>query len=67
MRAKSREEQYQVTVCDIVNEDKTESYTVCVPVRVEKEIQVQVCQMVPKKIMVSQPASEQSAPALSNR
>ena len=64
---KTREEQYQVTICDTVNEDKTETYTVCVPVSVEKEIQIQVCQMVPKKIMVAQPAGGLYAPALSNR
>ena len=50
-----------------MNEEKTVTYTVCVPVCVEKEVQVQVCQMVPKKIMVAQPASGHSAPALSSR
>ncbi len=42
----------QVTVMKYVPESHTENYTVQVPHTVEKEVQVQVCRMVPQKIKV---------------
>jgi hypothetical protein len=54
--AKQEEYQYQVTTCEAVSEEKTETYTVHVPVQVEKEIQVQVCRMVEKRIQVPAPS-----------
>jgi hypothetical protein len=41
-----------VTVYDTVNEEKSDWYTVCVPVTVEKEVSVQVCTLVAKKVLV---------------
>ncbi len=43
----------QVTTVKMVPEQRTDKYTVQVPYPVEKEIQVQVCRMVPKTIMVT--------------
>jgi hypothetical protein len=48
-------------VFDTVNEEKSEMYNVCVPVTVEKEVSVQVCTMVAKKVMVAVPASNAGA------
>ena len=47
-----RTRKYTVTRYDCVPEQKVETYTVCVPVPVTKEVQVQVCKMVPKVITV---------------
>ena len=41
-----------VTTYKCVAEEKTEEYTVNVPHQVEKEIEVRVCKMVPKTVMV---------------
>ena len=46
---------------DTVNEEKSEMYNVSVPVTVEKEVSVQVCTMVAKKVMVAVPASNAGA------
>jgi len=54
--AKEETYTYDVTTCETVSEEKTENYTVQVPVQVEKEIQVQVCRMVEKRIQVPAPA-----------
>ena len=43
---------YDVTVCKTVPVEKVKSCTVMVPYQVEKEVQVQVCKMVPKTIQV---------------
>jgi hypothetical protein len=43
---------YPVTTVRRVPEEKTENYTVCVPYPVQREVQVQVCRMVPKTIQV---------------
>ena len=44
-------------------EEKTETYKVCVPHTVEKEVQVQVCRMVPKTITCKVPMTT-CAPAV---
>ena len=44
-----------VTTYKCITEDVEQQYTVCVPHQVEKEVQVRVCKMVPKTILV--PAS----------
>lgn len=41
---------YDVTKYKCVNETKSEQYTVMVPTKVEREVQVQVCRMVPKEV-----------------
>ncbi len=50
--------QVHTKVCDVttftkVAEERIATYNVCIPVRVEKEVQVQVCRMVPKRVIVS--------------
>lgn len=47
-RTKSRE----VTRYECVPTEKTVTYKVCVPHQVEKEVQVRVCKLVPKTVMV---------------
>ncbi len=49
----SRTETYTVTRCDQVPENKIENYTTRVCVPVTKEIEVQVCRMVPKVVSVT--------------
>lgn len=44
------QEAYEVTRHDTVCEDEVEEYTVSVPVCVMKEVQVQVCKMVPRLV-----------------
>ena len=41
-----------VTVCELVPEEKVETYTECVPYEVEKEVDVCVCRMVPQQIVL---------------
>jgi hypothetical protein len=43
---------YDVTVCKTVPVEKVRRCTVMVPHQVEKEVQVQVCRMVPKTVTV---------------
>jgi len=75
MQSEEQEYTYNVTVCHpetrtrtfkvckLVPEEKSETYKVCVPVCVEKEIQVQVCCMVPKTITVQVPCGNTYASA----
>ncbi len=49
----SRTENYTVTRCDQVPENKIENYTTRVCVPVTKEVEVQVCRMVPKVVSVT--------------
>ena len=56
-----RTQTFNVTTYKCVPEQMTQTYTVCVPVQVQKEVQVQVCKMVPKTVMV--PATSGCAPA----
>ena len=49
----TRTENYTVTRCDQVPENKIETYTARVCVPVTKEIEVQVCRMVPKVVSVT--------------
>jgi hypothetical protein len=44
-----------VTVCRCVPVERTEKYNVCVPHTVEKEIQVQVCKMLPQTVTCKVP------------
>jgi hypothetical protein len=56
------QEAYEVTRNDTVCEDEVEEYTVSVPVCVMKEVQVQVCKMVPRLVEeVITPCSSGSA------
>jgi hypothetical protein len=59
---------YEVTVWKSVPETKTETYLVQVPYCVEKEVAVQVCKLVPKKITCMVPKSLYSgcAPGCAN-
>jgi len=34
----------------MVQEQQTQNYCVCVPVRVDRQVQVQVCRMVPQTV-----------------
>jgi hypothetical protein len=49
----SRTENYTVTRCDQVPDNKIETYTTRVCVPVTKEVEVQVCRMVPKVVSVT--------------
>lgn len=48
-----RVKKYTATRFDCVSESKLEECTVCVPVPVVKEVEVQVCRMVPKVVSVT--------------
>ncbi|MBI1347718.1 hypothetical protein GC163_15695 [bacterium] len=52
---KSKMEEYECTTYECVTEEVKSQVKVCTPVCVEKEIEVQVCKMVEKKIMVPAP------------
>jgi hypothetical protein len=52
MVPEERTKSFEVTRYECVPEERTQAYTVNVPYQVDKEIQVQVCKMVPKTIMV---------------
>ena len=43
---------YNVTVCDNVSETKSESYSVCVPHTVTKQVPVKVCRKVAVEVPV---------------
>jgi hypothetical protein len=49
-----------------VPEEKTQTYTVCVPVQVEKQVEVKVCKMVAKEVQVPACNPCGSASAASN-
>ncbi|MBW8885634.1 MAG: ferredoxin, partial [Planctomycetia bacterium] len=68
----SRTETYTVTRCDQVPENTIENYTTRVCVPVTKEVEVQVCRMVPKVVSVTvQPCpagcEQNAAPAPSGK
>lgn len=41
-----------VTICELVPEERVETYTECVPYEVEREVEVCVCRMVPQRIVL---------------
>lgn len=54
---KSRVEEYDYTVYNSVPVEKVETYTVCVPYPVSREVQVQVCRMIPQVVTVAVPCA----------
>ena len=54
-RIDTREEPCTITTCHQVPEQHTETYTVCVPYTITKQVPVRVCRMVPTVVSVPTP------------